>query len=92
MRPLAIWAVSIAVFAAAYLGNAGKLASLTATCADGSSYWLKSLVFALKSAVLFVGWDREQVTAAYACLYDQGAGTGFTFLRPTPSFRLVKVS
>jgi hypothetical protein len=78
VRPFAIWVVSIFGFAAAYLGNAGKLAALTLSCADGSSYAVKSLIFALKNAILFVGWDREQVAAAYACLYERQPGAGFT--------------
>ncbi len=70
MRPFWIWGLSILVFSAAYLAHAGKLATWSASCADGTPYWLKSLVFALKNAILFVSWDREQVRSAYACLYD----------------------
>jgi uncharacterized protein YjbI with pentapeptide repeats len=74
MRPALAWLLSIPAFAIAYLADAGRLLTATATCTDGSSpVWMKSAVFALKNSILFVNWDREQIRSAYACLYDQPA-------------------
>jgi hypothetical protein len=70
-RPLLFWLLSLPVFGAAYLVNAGKLTTGLAQCLDGSVVWLKALIFSLKNAVLFVNWDREQIQAAYVCLYGQ---------------------
>lgn len=70
MRPFGIWLLSIPAFVTAYLFHAGKLSAFSASCADGTSHWLKSLIFALKNAVLIVNWDRDQIRSAYACLYD----------------------
>lgn len=61
MRPFWIWLTSIPFFALAYLSHANKLPKAFVACADGTSVWLKSLLFSLKNAVLFVQWDREQI-------------------------------
>jgi hypothetical protein len=70
MRPFWLWASSILVFSTIYLAHASKLASWSGLCMDGSPFWLKALVFALKNALLFISWDREQIRSAYLCLYD----------------------
>jgi hypothetical protein len=80
MRPFVIWAASIFVFCALYLAHASKLGAWSSLCVDGSPYWLKALVLALKNAILFVTWDREQIRSAYLCLYD---------LQPTSADQLV---
>jgi uncharacterized protein YjbI with pentapeptide repeats len=74
LRPLLIWVGSIPIFTIAYLMHAGKIATATDNCANGSIYGVKALFFALKNSVLFVSWDGEQVRSAYACLYDQLQG------------------
>jgi hypothetical protein len=72
-RPLVLWLLSIPAFAVAYLINAEKLAVNVNPCSDGTLPWLKALIFSLKNAILFVSWDREQIQAAYTCLYGQQA-------------------
>lgn len=80
MRPFVFWAASIFAFCTLYLAHANKLAAWSSPCADGSPHWLKALVLALKNAILFVTWDREQIRSAYLCLYD---------LQPTAGDQLV---
>jgi hypothetical protein len=85
LRPFLIWAISIPLFTVAYLAHAGKLATIAAGCSSGS-YVIKALLFALKNAVLFVSWDREQIRSAYVCLYDlQSAAQNFA-VPPTNAF------
>lgn len=90
-RPFYLWLLSIPLFMWAYLAHAGKVSVALTACYDGTSTWLKSLLFSLKSALLFVPWDREQIRSAYACLYPQlkgpevGAPTAHAFIQAAQS-------
>ncbi len=64
MRPFYLWFGSIGLFCGLYLAHAGKLSAFSASCPDGTAHWLKSLIFALKNAILFVNWDRAQIHTA----------------------------
>jgi len=77
VRPLLVWLVSMPVFTLFYLLHAGKLSAFDQAC-GGSAAWLSALVFSVKSALLIVPWDEEQLRSAYACLYGVNFSAGET--------------
>jgi hypothetical protein len=84
MRPFCFWLISIAVFTAAYLADAGKLADYAARCAkpnaDAAPHWLNALALAAKNALLFAGSDRR-MELQYTCLYGDAVPVTSTFIQ-----------
>jgi hypothetical protein len=76
-RPLALWLLSIFLFAGAYLFASGKLTGAREFCpaADASNFE-SALVVSWRNALPFVGIDPKADRAASECLYGSSVYGG----------------
>jgi hypothetical protein len=74
-RPLALWGLSILIFAGIYLWNAGiGLDRWNETCeAAKAARWEKALTLSFSNAIVLGSPRNHDINAIYACLYDWDA-------------------